>query len=168
VLANTGGNVQTNSDYELRGCATFTLGKIGASAVSALPDLKGAMAESDSSLRGQAAATVWRISGEVDPTLPILIQEMPKQKRGMKAYLIEILGEMGPRAAAAVPSLKNDLKQRSPRWFMVESPMHLSKLMPKLHARRALSWTDTWSLIEDNSGSTRTVAPLFRSDAPDH
>jgi HEAT repeat protein len=85
--------------YADRGAAD-ALGKIGPSAVSALPELRKMLqiTNADTDLRGTVAVAIWRISGDVDTTLPALLQEMSSQDEMYQDDWVAALGEMGPRA----------------------------------------------------------------------
>jgi hypothetical protein len=111
VLADTGVGSQTNSFFYVRAAAAVALGKIGPPAASALPALKAALQESNSYLRGQAAVATWRVAADADTALPILLKEMPAAAESQKWDWIAALGEMGPRARAAVPQLLVELRQ---------------------------------------------------------
>ena len=72
----------------------------------------------NSYLRGQAAVAIWRIGAEADTALPVLLQEMPVTVEDSKWDWIIALGEMGSRAKAAVPQLRNDLLQDKRTWVL--------------------------------------------------
>ena len=76
------------------------------------------MLDSNSNLRGQAAVAVWRIDADVDATLPILLREMPGTIEDSKWDWIIALGEMGPRAKAALPQLQSELRLDHARWVL--------------------------------------------------
>lgn len=130
VLATTGGSSPATSLFYLRAAAARALGKIGVSAAEALPELKLAIQEPDSYLRGQAAVAIWRISSNVDATLPILLQEMPRTIEDSKWDWIIALGEMGPRASQAIPQLKNELKNDQYPWVLEDVTNALNKIDP--------------------------------------
>jgi hypothetical protein len=69
-------------------------------------------------LRGQTAVAIWRISSDVDTALPALLREMPGASEGSKWDWIVALGEMGPRAKAAVPQLTRELEQAKEPWIL--------------------------------------------------
>jgi len=95
-----------------------------------LPDLKTALLAPDRNMRGAAAVAIWRISGDVDTALPVLLQEMPREEEIVKWDWIITLGEMGPRAKAAVPQLKNELKQDRYWWVRGDVTNALMKIDP--------------------------------------
>jgi hypothetical protein len=118
VVAYTGTGPETNDLFYVRAVAAVTLGKIGPAATNALPVLQAALHESNAYLRGQTAVAVWRISGDVDTTLPVLLHEMPSTIEDSKWDWIVALGEMGPRAQAAVPQLRTELQQDQRSWVL--------------------------------------------------
>lgn len=127
----TGVGQATNNFYNRRAVAAHALGKIGSSAASALPDLKAALQEPDFFLRGQAASAIWRISGDVDTALPVLLREMPGTGRPFKRDWITALGEMGPRAKAAVPLLQSELDKGKVKWFLEHITNALNRIDPE-------------------------------------
>jgi HEAT repeat protein len=118
VVAYTGTGSETNDLFYLRAAAAVALGKIGPAATNALPALRAALHESDDYLRGQSAVAIWRISGDVDTTLPVLLHEMPATVEDSKWDWIIAVGEMGPRAKAAVPQLRIELQQDRHAWVL--------------------------------------------------
>jgi HEAT repeats len=85
------------------------LGKMGPTASSALPALTGLITDPDSYVRWKAAAAIWQISSNVETSLPILVQELPASLETWT--LVEVLGEMGPRARDAIPALEKELEK---------------------------------------------------------
>jgi len=118
VVADTGVGPQTNDFFYLRAAAAVALGKIGPPSASALPVLKTALQESNSYLCGQTAVAIWRINSDVDTALPVLLREMPATIEDSKWDWIVALGEMGPRAKAALPQLRTELQQDHAKWIL--------------------------------------------------
>ena len=135
VLADTGVGSQTNSFFYVRAAAAVALGKIGPPAASALPALKAALRESNSYLRGQAAVATWRVSANADTALAVLLQEMPAAGEGEKWDWIVALGEMGPRAKAAVPQLTVELRQDKMNWVLISVTNAFKSIDPEAAAR---------------------------------
>ncbi len=131
VLTPTGTAAATNTDFYLRAAAALALGKIGPPAVSAVPSLKIALQAPNPYLRGQAATAIWRISGDVDTTLPVLLHELPLESEHSKWDWIIALGEMGPRATSAVPQLKLELTQAKQPWVLDYVTNALKKIDPQ-------------------------------------
>ncbi len=130
VLADAGVGSRTNSFFYLRAAAASALGKIGPSTAGALPDLRAALKESNSYLRGQAAVAVWRVDADVDTALPVLLQVMPGTIEDSKWDWIIALGEMGPRAKEAIPQLRNELKQDKQQWVLKYVTKALTSINP--------------------------------------
>jgi hypothetical protein len=100
---------QPGSKIYVRAWAATALGKIGPVAAGAAPTLNQLMVGPDPRLRWKAAAAIWRIESNVESTLPVLLQELPASDE--KWNLIDVLGEMGPRASNAIPALETEWKQ---------------------------------------------------------
>jgi HEAT repeat protein len=130
VVAHTGTGPETNNLFYLRAAAAVTLGKIGPAATSALPALQAALHEPNAYLRGQTAVAIWRISGDVDTTLPVLLHDMPATVEDSKWDWIVALGEMGPRAQAAVPQLRTELQQDHAKWILAYVTNALRNIAP--------------------------------------
>lgn len=131
VLAPVTTNAVTNINFALYAAAARSLGKIGPAAMSALPALEAALQAPNPYLRGQTAAAIWRISGEVDTALPVLLHTLPLESEHSKWDWIIALGEMGPRATAAVPQLKLELTQAKEIWVLDYVTNALRKIDPQ-------------------------------------
>jgi hypothetical protein len=120
LLADSGrsGDPEIASIPYVQAVAANALGSIGPPAAAALPELGNALQATNPYLRGQAAVAIWRISGDVDTTLPVLLREMPGEIQDSKWDWIIALGEMGPRAKTAIPQLKMELKQDTEPWVL--------------------------------------------------
>jgi HEAT repeat protein len=135
VVAFTGAGPETNDLFYLRAVAAVSLGKIGPAAAGALPVLKTALHESNSYLRGQTAVAIWRIDSDVDTALPVLLREMPATIEDSKWDWIVALGEMGPRAKAALPQLRTELQQDQKEWILAYVTNALKSIAPEASAR---------------------------------
>lgn len=93
----------------VRSGAARTLGKIGPKAIDAIPALKSLLNAANPYDRSIAAIAIWRIDSDVTNTVPVLIQALNLVHENSKWELIEGLGEMGPKAKQAVPSLLSQL-----------------------------------------------------------
>jgi HEAT repeat protein len=134
IVANTGTGPKTNSLFYLRAVAARALGKIGPAALSTIPVLKSTTLEHNSYLRGHAAVAIWRINGDVDTALPVLLQEMPSTVEDSKWDWIIALGEMGPQAKEALPQLARELKQDRNGWVLDYVTNALLKIDPETAA----------------------------------
>jgi HEAT repeat protein len=90
------------------------LGKIGPAAKNASPALRRLLTDPDVDLRSEVAVAIWRIDGDVEHTLPVLVAGLPNVDPDMKWQWIDDLGEMGPRASNAFPILVEELKGAEP------------------------------------------------------
>lgn len=124
----------TNNDFYVRAVAASALGKIGPDAAAALPALKEALNESHSYFRGQVATAILRISGDVDTAIPVLLAEIPGTIGDSKWEWIIALGEMGPRAKAAVPQLKMELQSNQQNWVLTYVTNALKSIDPEAAA----------------------------------
>ncbi|EEF57328.1 HEAT repeat domain-containing protein [Pedosphaera parvula] len=97
------------STFHSRAAAAKALGSIGPAAASSVPALTNLLPSADTYLRVQIASAVWNISSEKSIALPILISDCPGLDSPTKWSAISTLGEMGPRAKAAIPMLLNEL-----------------------------------------------------------
>jgi hypothetical protein len=96
-------------DDDIRPTASKALGEIGPKAKAALPALRNLLTNNDAYLRIVTAVAIWRIDGDVTNTLPVLIQGLTQVDEGSKGEVADGIGEMGPRAKAAVPALLHEL-----------------------------------------------------------
>jgi len=94
-----------------------------------------ALHESNAYLRGQSAVAIWRITGEVDTALPVLLQKMPTTIEDSKWDWIIALGEMGPRAEAVVPQLRTELLQDRMQWLLDYVTNALRRIDPEAAAQ---------------------------------
>ena len=132
VLADSGkpGDPRIAGVAYLQAVAANALGKIGPAAATAVPQLKATLSATNSYLRGQAAAAIWRIDGDVDTVLPILLKEISGTGGDLNWDWIVALGEMGPRAKAAVPQLKKELVKASQPWVLQHITNALMRIDP--------------------------------------
>ncbi len=76
---------------------------LGPQAKAALPKVEALMDDPTKSVQHTAARTHWKITGDVDRAVSCLIELIPTMEHGTDA--MDIIGEMGPEAKAAVPAL---------------------------------------------------------------
>lgn len=111
VLADThvtGDEMRTNAFHRRRAIAAHVLGEIGPSALSAVPYLKAALQETyPPYFPGSAAHALLRINGDLDGAMPALRRALSETNYWIDVECIWALGEMGPRAKAAVPLLQS-------------------------------------------------------------
>ncbi len=87
--------------------ALIGLAHIGPDATSALPQVERLMNDLTKSTQCQAAVTYWRITGDSDKAVKLLISQLSDES--YKREAIQRLGEMGPVAAAALDGLTKEL-----------------------------------------------------------
>jgi hypothetical protein len=149
VVAYSGVGPQKNELFYVRAIAARALGKIGPVASNALPALKAALVEPSPYLRGVAAVAIWRIDSDVDMTLPVLLREMPVTAEDSKWDWIIALGEMGPRAKAAVPQLTNELRDQN-NWVREYVTNALRRIDPEAAAEAGIRRDES---VPDKSSS---------------
>jgi HEAT repeat protein len=92
------------------------LGRFGREAREAVPVLTKALQEKDDVSRAYMALALWRIEGKAEVSVAALI-ELTKDRSQPYYYLrkpAEFLGAIGPPARAAVPRLREMLKEEDP------------------------------------------------------
>jgi HEAT repeat protein len=96
--------------------AAEALGAIGPDARSAVPVLHrllpgpgGRPEEGVSYARLATAKALWRLEGRPEPVVPVLIQLLKDQDRYVRKEAADALGQMGPKASAAGPELRQAL-----------------------------------------------------------
>jgi len=103
-------------DRDERVCedAAQALGEMGAEAKEAAPALARLLDNSRPTVRVAGAHHLWRVTGDEKTALPILLKAL-KDKEHHTAYLaLDALRSMGPAAKAAVPAIRECL--RDPRF----------------------------------------------------
>lgn len=91
--------------------AAILVGECGPPARAALPTLEQGFKNGNEWIRLSSAQAYWRISGDVDNTLPVLLEMLHAPRppdTGINVQLvrvIEVVEEMGPAATNAIPAL---------------------------------------------------------------
>jgi hypothetical protein len=111
----------------------MALGKIGPSATMAIPALNETLATQNNYLRGVVATAIWRINGDVDTALPVLLRTIPGESEYNKWDWIVALGEMGPKAKDALPQLQQELMQDKQKRVL----QHVTNALLKIDADAA-------------------------------
>ncbi|MEV5969081.1 PBS lyase [Streptomyces sp. NPDC051921] len=88
--------------------AAQALGAIGPAAEEAAPALRAGLGARDLWVRVRSAAALWRVAGEAEPVLPVLLAAW-EENRHARVAVAECLAEMGPAAAAAEPAIRAEL-----------------------------------------------------------
>jgi HEAT repeat protein len=89
--------------------AAYLLGTIGPPAKKALPSIEPLMTNENIYTRVVTAQAIWRICGDTDRTLPVLLESVSAPNQGSDLsimFAINAIGEMGPAASAAIPELE--------------------------------------------------------------
>ncbi|MBT2444895.1 HEAT repeat domain-containing protein, partial [Streptomyces sp. ISL-36] len=91
--------------------AAVALGAMGPAAVRSAPALRPGLAARDLWVRVRSAAALWRVSGDVASTLPVLVSAW-EENRHARVDIAECLAEMGPAAAEAEWVIRTELARR--------------------------------------------------------
>ncbi len=94
-----------------RCAAAQTLGAIGPAAAGAARALRPGLTSRDLWERVRCAAALWRVSGETERTLPVLLAAW-EENRHARVDIAECFAEMGPAAAAAQLPVLTELTRR--------------------------------------------------------
>jgi HEAT repeat protein len=90
--------------------AAHTLGDLGEAARPALDSLKQALLDRDLGVRVQVARAVWLIDHQTAGTIGILTEALTAEDEVLRWMAADCLGDIGPRAEAAVPALESALQ----------------------------------------------------------
>jgi HEAT repeat protein len=132
MLKNGVGN--TSSNQIVNASIAMALGKIGPAASNAVPVLKTILQNTtDVYIRCKMAVAIWRIDGDVETTLPVLIQEIPRENETTRWDEIIGLGEMGPLAKPALPMLEHEFTNKPTQ----ENYQHLTNTLVKIDPEAA-------------------------------
>ncbi|WP_406863116.1 PBS lyase [Streptomyces sp. HUAS MG47] len=94
-----------------RRAAAAALGAIGPAAGGAAAALRRCLTARDLWLRVDGAAALWRVAGDAQAALPVLLTAW-EQNRHTRVTVAECLAEMGPAAIAAAPLIRAELARR--------------------------------------------------------
>lgn len=119
-----------------RAQAVNDLGALGPLAkAGATPALIEVFKNKDSFLIGPAADAMVKIQADPDTVIPLLMQCMMDRDGHGQSDVVEALGEYGPKAKAAVPTLIKLLSDRSSKDIMEAVPQALKKIDPEAAAK---------------------------------
>ncbi len=109
--------IEANTDAPFRCKAAVALGKMGAAAKQAVPDLQKWLTTNEPLLRACVADALWRIEKDVSvvPVLIAIVNDGPN----WSAPAAEVLGEIGPDAKPALPALRKALTSADSRYKQV-------------------------------------------------
>lgn len=131
--------------------AVIALSKLGALAEPAIPVIRQALAGRTLAARAQAARTLWRLTGEADEALGILMVEMDEARDPLTAA--EVLGEMGPAAAPAVDVLTQRLSSRD-----ADIRLYAARALGRIGAPAQAAIEQLKGLLEDSEKDVRQAA----------
>ena len=97
-----------SSEKSLRKTAARTLGQIGPDAGAAVPLLQQCLQDSNAQMELTVAMALWRIAGQTEGTADVLAKSISPHLDDSGYSLPEklaVLGEMGPEAMVAAPTL---------------------------------------------------------------
>jgi HEAT repeat protein len=138
-----------DSDPEVRYRVTSALGKLGPVAKSAAPALRLALQDSETLVRIRAAFSLARIDPQDRSCLPVLVGAM---REGDGRTLLEV-GELGPQAAWAVPTLRNLLSHQSTKVRALAAKA-LGRIGPPAHD----AMSDLQTAARDSNAAVRGAA----------
>ena len=81
-----------------------------AAARPVLDSLKQALFDRDLGVRVQVARALWLIDHQTEVAIPILSESLTAEDEVLRWMAADCLGDIGPRAAAAVPALQSALQ----------------------------------------------------------
>ena len=97
----------THADAAVRYLAAVQLGRIGGDGLQeAAEELEKLVGDERSKAVQMAAAYALCRGGKLDEPLDLLIERLQDDERGMACSAAELIGEIGPAAARAVPALE--------------------------------------------------------------
>ncbi|MGW7429854.1 PBS lyase [Streptomyces sp. NPDC054861] len=91
--------------------AARALGSIGPAAADGAPALRPGLKARDLWVRVAAAAALWRVTGDVESTLPVLLRAWEENPHA-RVDIAACLAEMGPAARDAEPAIRDELGRR--------------------------------------------------------
>ncbi len=95
------------TDVNARQQAVQFLGTLGKSARDAAPALRRTLRDPSIPLRVAAAGALWKITGETETSVPVLVKALKPSPINYARYqAADWLGQMGPAAKAALPALR--------------------------------------------------------------
>jgi len=118
----------------IRGTAAWALGEVGPDARMAVPWLRQSLSDTNAPMRLSAAIALWRISQDTN-VVSVVIEQFDRNPQNRE--ILRALGEMGPLAKSAVPTLLKILGPPDPPWPPYVQPLAreaLKKIDPEAAA----------------------------------
>jgi HEAT repeat protein len=137
--------------YNVRNSAVIALGQMGPMAMDALPQIDANLTKKSFAASSQAAIARWRITGEIEPTVRVLLVELENPDSPWEAA--RGFEQIGPPASIAVDRLIKilDSKDRESRVWTISALAAIGAsskpALPKLN-----------ELLKDNEEEIREVA----------
>ena len=110
--------------------AANVLGKMGADAKQAVPDLVEALGDKQESVRLAAAQALAEIGAEAKPAVPVLIKLLSGPDLQLRRAAARALAHKELQTKDAIPALTELLKHEFP-WLRAEAAVTLSKMGPE-------------------------------------
>jgi len=117
-----------------RATAAWALGQVGPDAQMAVPWLRQSLSDTNAPMRLSAAIALWRISQDTN-VVSVVIEQFERNPQNRE--ILRALGEMGPLAKSAVPTLLKILGPPDPPWPPYVQPLAreaLEKIYPEAAA----------------------------------
>ena len=114
-------------DFQVRLSAAKTLGGFGVHAKAAVPALTETLQDENNFVRSSAALALWQIDKHSD-AIPALVENVKSSdNRGHIAMAADALGQIGVEAKAAVPVLREALKDKPPDYTVALALWKINK-----------------------------------------
>jgi HEAT repeat protein len=102
-----------DGDPDIRLCAVQCLGDIRD--IQSAPALRDTLADSDSRVRIAGAFALYRVTKQAEPSVRALCNECTSGDHSSRALALRTIGEIGPNAASAIPTVLACLQDKNPR-----------------------------------------------------
>jgi hypothetical protein len=99
--------------------ALDALAALGPASAPALGHIRALTSCADAQVRAAAVKALWAVGDDREAMLPLLLQNLQESVSFLAHDAAELLGQIGPAAAAAVPRLREELLTYSDEWTRV-------------------------------------------------
>jgi HEAT repeat protein len=137
--------------HTVRKSAAVSLGLLGHFAQSAAPDLEAALKDKSFASKTDAAVALWRITGQLDQTIDVLIDELQSMDAPWEAA--KAFEMLGVSAAGAVPRLRTLLYHKTD-----ETRLYAAASLGAIGAPAQAAIPDLLSLLVDPNEDVRVTA----------
>lgn len=143
-------------DFADRERAAQALAVIGPKAGQAVERLRKSITTDIPAVRIQAAHALARITGEAEPGTSVLREVMvdPSMEHHSRAWAVELLGKIGPKARSAVPELRALLRSHQERALRSDAALALAAIGPAARVAEP----DLIPLLHDRDNAIRRAA----------